>query len=72
MFIPTDYQREVSLYVNGSYKGVCFESDNHNIKDLGKFEKGEEVTVKLVLKRATFISESRSSPYTMRKRKQRQ
>lgn len=52
MFIPTDYQREVSLYVNGSYKGICFESDNHNIKDLGKFEKGEEVTVKLVLKKS--------------------
>ena len=52
MFIPTDYQREASLYVNGTYKGICFESDNHNIKDLGRFEKGEEVTVKLALKKS--------------------
>lgn len=42
MFIPTDYQREVSLYVNGSYKGVLLESDQHNIKDLGKFEKSRK------------------------------
>ncbi|MBR4305779.1 MAG: YfhO family protein, partial [Ruminiclostridium sp.] len=35
MFIPTDYQRQVSLYVNDEYKGLCFESDNHNIKYLG-------------------------------------
>ncbi len=52
MFLPTDYQREASLYVNGAYKGICFESDNHNIKDLGKFERNEEVTVKLVLKKS--------------------
>ena len=52
MFLPTDYQREASLYVNGTYKGICFESDNHNIKDLGRFEKGEEVTVKLALKKS--------------------
>lgn len=64
MFIPTDYQREVSLYVNGSYKGVCFESDNHNIKDLGKFEKGEEVTVKLVLKKSDlYIREPQFAVY---------
>ena len=52
MYIPTDYQREVSYYVNGAYKGICFESDNHNIKDLGKFERDEEVEVKLVLKKS--------------------
>ena len=52
MFIPTDYEREVSLYVNGSYNGICFESDNHNIKDLGRFEMGEEVEIKLVLRRS--------------------
>lgn len=64
MFIPTDYQREVSLYVNGSYKGVCFESDNHNIKNLGKFEKGEEVTVKLVLKKSDlYIREPQFAVY---------
>ena len=52
MFLPTDYQREAALYVNGAYKGICFESDNHNIKDLGRFEKDETVTVKLVLKKS--------------------
>ncbi len=52
MYLPTDYEREASLYVNGEYKGICFESDNHNIKDLGRFEQGEEVEIKLVLRRS--------------------
>lgn len=51
MFIPTDYQREVYVYVNGSYKDVLFESDNQNIKKLGTFTKGEEIEVRLDLKR---------------------
>lgn len=52
MYLPTDFERETSLYVNGEYKGICFESDNHNIKYLGRFEQSEEVEIKLVLRKS--------------------
>lgn len=52
MFIPTDYQREVTVYVNDKSIGTCFESDNHNIKKLGSFKKGDAITVKLLLKKS--------------------
>ncbi len=49
MYIPTDYQREVNVYVNGSYIGACFEGDNHNIKKLGTFKEGDSIELKLKL-----------------------
>ncbi len=52
MYLPTDYQREVYYYVNDSYKGVCFESDNHNIKLLGEFSEGDEIELRLDLKKS--------------------
>lgn len=52
MFIPTDYQRQVTVYVNNKYIGACFESDNHNIKYLGNFAKGEEIKVRLKLNKS--------------------
>lgn len=49
MFVPTDYQRQVSVYVNDSYIGAMFESDNHNIKKLGTFKKDEQIEIRLKL-----------------------
>ncbi len=49
MYIPTGYQREVSVYVNGEYIGACFESDNHNIKKLGTFNEDDSIELKLTL-----------------------
>lgn len=49
MYVPTDYQRQVTVYVNGGYIGAMFESDNHNIKLLGTFKKGEEIEVRMRL-----------------------
>lgn len=52
VYFPTDYEREVNLYVDDRYIGACFESDNQNIKHLGTFEKGEVFTVKLKLNKS--------------------
>ncbi|MCH5324462.1 MAG: YfhO family protein [Eubacterium sp.] len=52
MYIPSDYEREVYVYVNGSYKDVLFESDNKNIKLLGSFTAGETLEVRLDLRRS--------------------
>lgn len=49
MYVPTDYQRQVTVYVNDRYIGAMFESDNHNIKNLGTFKKGEEIEVRMRL-----------------------
>ncbi len=49
MYVPTDYQRQVTVYVNEKYIGAMFESDNHNIKNLGNFKKGEQVEVRMRL-----------------------
>ncbi len=49
MFVPTDYQRQVTVYANGKYIGAMFESDNHNIKNLGSFKKGEQIEILLML-----------------------
>lgn len=49
MFIPTDYERQVTVYVNEKYIGAMFESDNHNIKLLGNFKKGEQIEIRLRL-----------------------
>ncbi len=52
MYVPTDYEREVSVYANNIYVGILFESDNHNIKKLGTFKAGEEINVRFDLNRS--------------------
>ena len=49
MYLPSTYERKVSLTVNGISKGNYFENDNNNMKELGEFEQGEEVTVVMTL-----------------------
>lgn len=49
MYVPTDYQRQVTVYVNEKYIGAMFESDNHNIKKLGTFKKGEKLEIRMRL-----------------------
>ena len=50
-FFPTIYQREVSVYVNDKFIDYMFEGDNHNIKCLGHFNKGDEINLELRLNR---------------------
>ncbi len=52
MYVPTDYEREVTVYANDTYVGIMFESDNHNIKKLGTFSAGEEINVRFDLNKS--------------------
>lgn len=49
MYLPSTYERKVNLTVNGISKGNYFENDNNNMKELGEFNEGDEVTVVLTL-----------------------
>lgn len=49
MYLPTKYERETQLYVNGAYRGNYFLYENYSIEYLGTYEKGEEFKVKLKL-----------------------
>lgn len=49
MFIPSKWPREADIAVNGKGAGKYFTNDTHAIKELGSFEPGEHVTVKLTL-----------------------
>ena len=49
MYLPTKYERETQLFVNGIYRGNYFLYENYSIEYLGTYEKGEEFTVKLKL-----------------------
>ena len=49
MYLPSKYERKVELTVNGVSKDSYFEGDNNYMRNLGAFEAGEAVTVKLKL-----------------------
>ena len=47
MYLPTKYERECSLYLNGEFLKNYFKNENHCIVYLGDYEKGEEFKVEL-------------------------
>lgn len=49
VYLPTLYERECRLYVNGEYVKNYFENENHSIAYLGDFELGETFEVKFEL-----------------------
>jgi len=49
LFFPSNYERTVNLWVNGEFLGVYFETDNYCIVPVGKFQKGEEITIQTTL-----------------------
>lgn len=49
MYLPSTYERKVDVTVNGTAKGRYFEGDDNNMKMLGEFKEGENVTVVLTL-----------------------
>jgi len=51
MYLPTSAEYKCDLYVNDYPMGAYFETDNHYIKKLGRFEAGESVTVRLKLQK---------------------
>lgn len=50
-YFPTSYERKMSLYVNDKSMGTYFETDNHYIVPIGKFSEGEEISIKMTLKK---------------------
>lgn len=58
MYLPTKYERECALYLNGEYLKNYFENENHSIVYLGNYKEGETFTVSLKLyKDALYIEE---------------
>lgn len=49
MYLPSLYERECRLYVNGEFIKFYFENENHSIAYLGEFKQGESFDVKLEL-----------------------
>ena len=49
MYLPTRYERECRLYVNGEFIKYYFENENHSIAYLGEFPENETISVKLEL-----------------------
>lgn len=50
-YFPSDYPREVSMRVNGTSAGTFFANETFCIKQLGPFEEGETVEIKLTLEK---------------------
>lgn len=51
MYLPSTYERAISITVNGQSKGKYFEGDNNYMKLLGEFNEGDHVDVVLKLER---------------------
>jgi uncharacterized membrane protein YfhO len=49
MWIPSEYERKLNVWVNGVWKGNYFEVSNYYVKKLGDFKKGDKVSVILTL-----------------------
>lgn len=49
VYLPTYYERECALFVNGNYIKNYFENENHTIAYLGSYDEGETFDVKLGL-----------------------
>ena len=51
MYFPSDYTRECKLYVNGAAKDTYFGNETCRIVDIGIFEPGENVEIRLELQK---------------------
>lgn len=47
VYLPTRYERECKMYLNGDYLRNYFRNENHCIVYLGDYEKGDEFTLEL-------------------------
>ncbi len=45
LFFPTEYEREFNLWVNKEFISVYYETENYCIMPVGKFNKGQEISV---------------------------
>lgn len=59
MYLPTDYERETQLYIDGEYRANYFKYENYSIEYLGTYKEGDTFNVKLqLLEDAVFIKEA--------------
>lgn len=49
MYLPTKYERETQMYINGSYTGNYFLYENYSVEYLGTYSAGESFELKLML-----------------------
>lgn len=49
MYLPSIYERTVSITLNGESKGQYFEGDNNYMRNFGEFQQGEPITIVLTL-----------------------
>lgn len=49
MYLPTDYERETQLYVDGQYRSNYFKYENYSIEYIGNYSEGETFNVRLDL-----------------------
>lgn len=52
-YFPSEYIRESTLFINGEQSGTYFGNETYRIVELGTYEAGETVTVRLELKKST-------------------
>ncbi len=60
-YFPSKYTRDAGLYLNGESIGTYYENETYRIIDLGRFEKGEEITVSLELKKDELYVENEAT-----------
>ncbi len=59
MYLPTIYERETKLYINGEYRGNYYLYENYSIEYLGTYSAGESFEVKLeLLESAVYFKEA--------------
>lgn len=49
MYLPTDYERETQLYVDGQYRSNYFKYENYSIEYIGRYSEGDTFNVRLDL-----------------------
>lgn len=47
MFLPSLYNTPVDCYINGDFLCTLFQADTYKVQNLGEFDKGEKISVKL-------------------------
>lgn len=60
-YFPSDYQREVSLTLNGSDFDTYFGNETYRILCLGEYKKGEEITLSMKLEKDDLYIASEAS-----------
>lgn len=59
MYLPTKYERETQLYINGEYRGNYYLYENYSIEYLGTYSAGDSFEVKLkLLEDAVYFKEA--------------